>query len=438
MNKILGAQPITGPSHERGGVDMNLNGLPVETEGGELLLSMANGGKVVLNASQQRRLSDGESIHSIMKTLPRYSGIAQQGTDIPPWEKPSNPFVSSTIIPQPTRPYIHMDWVRGMRQPKNYNIDKYKSAGLEIPEYKAELTPGLGTPGYTAGIKKPKIDLTKVYVEGTRKNNEILMGPRTLENELGPGEEPENPKPPNWFDEYNKNLKTAAVISGLNALGQGLWAGVDMLKNKNKPRLPRTKPLGYAPTKAILESPQPYLDAIKTMTASGLRAGKEAGMMPQELAQITVKYPELQSGILSEISKINTGRILGTMEQNAQNALRTGMVNTETAQKDTMIQLQEDQLRMQADERSKDTINKSMAWMAGLFGQYSQNKLTSNIMKDIYSGNMGGNTAMILSNYLNSMGKGNSPYYYPSGGQSSGSRVPVKDASGNIIEYVES
>jgi hypothetical protein len=115
-----------------------------------------------------------------------------------------------------------------------------------------------------------------------------------------------------------------------------------------------------------------------------LRMGRESGMAPQQIAQLLVKFPEIKSSILSEISKVNTGRVLGVAEMNSQNALKAGMINNETNFKDKALSLEEDKMRNDADARSKDTLNKASAWGAGLFGQYSQNKLSSGVIEKLY------------------------------------------------------
>ena len=83
-------------------------------------------------------------------------------------------------------------------------------------------------------------------------------------------------------------------------------------------------------------------------------------------------------------SKINTGRILGAAEMNSKNWLAVGSKNADIAQHNVAISLEDDKMRSELDARSKDTINKALARGAGLFGEYSQNKLYSDVIREIY------------------------------------------------------
>lgn len=79
---VLKIVPIHGPSHKEGGVPMVLNGLPVEAEGGEFLLDMKDGSKIVLNKKQMKKINMGEALSKVRKGLPKFK--AERGVDIDP------------------------------------------------------------------------------------------------------------------------------------------------------------------------------------------------------------------------------------------------------------------------------------------------------------------------------------------------------------------
>lgn len=79
---VLKIVPIHGPSHKEGGVPMVLNGLPVEAEGGEFLLDMKDGSKIVLNKKQMKKINMGEALSKVRKSLPKFK--AEGGVDIDP------------------------------------------------------------------------------------------------------------------------------------------------------------------------------------------------------------------------------------------------------------------------------------------------------------------------------------------------------------------
>ena len=167
-------------------------------------------------------------------------------------------------------------------------------------------------------------------------------------------------------------------------LNQAMRAGLDMIKNKRKPKPAKVAPLGYSPIRPILEDPRPYIDALNMMSATKMRTAREAGLLPQEISMSSIQYPEALENIMSSVSKTNTGRILGAAEMNSKNWLAVGSKNADIAQHNVAISLEDDKMRSELDARSKDTINKALARGAGLFGEYSQNKLYSDVIREIY------------------------------------------------------
>lgn len=391
---VLNARPIQGPSHTYGGVDLNLNGLPVEAEGGEILLSMDNGSKVVLNQQQQARYGAGEPIESIMQDLPKYSPYAQSGDMVPndpllfiydpeypeQLTKRTSPILSgydaSAKYEQnsPKRSgYTEEEWLRTIvphSQSHNNTIPPYRTAKTEI------------------GLKKGfQLDEPHDLTDTELINRDIMRNQAERGSLYTEPVIASTPEEKSFTDQYNENLKMSTALSAGNAFNQGLQASLDILINKRKPKPPRVGMVGYSPTRAILENPQPYIDALLMANAARIRMGREAGMLPAELAMLSVALPEGLERIQGETAKINTGRVLGTQELNSRNFANVAQLNAGIAQRNIAVEMEDDKMRTEAYARSRDVINKAMSRGASLFGEYSQNKLYADIISQTYSGN---------------------------------------------------
>jgi len=478
MKNILGAQMIYGPSHNRGGVDMMLNGLPVETEGGEVLFSLSDGSKVVLNKEQQQRLKNGESLASIMKSLPKYQGRAENGMKISPDDPPGGKLPAGVtqemldlyrqedfiddiyVAPDGTywaslwdamqnkrpssiaNPFAGNDVLKKVATRKPQILDRperYGGKTLSRKPDKGEYDPMTGTywPIQSVDLKeveivgKKPVQKTKVpdklpsmvYEPGTGdlKPSETYkskttgwetdMPPKTPNPlSLGPDDSKEGKKTEkDLFDQYNKNLLRAAIAEGINATRQGLGAALDIMKNNKKPGPPKVAPVGYAPVRAILENPQPYINALGMNMASRLRTARESGMLSPELAMLNVEYPAALQNILETVGKTNTQRTLQAAELNARNKLAVDTANADIAQKNILFSLEDEKMRAEAYARSRDVINKAASRTTGLFGEYAQNKLYSDVMREVY-GNAG--YAQLLGIMNMNRDLTTSPYYY--------------------------
>ena len=258
---------IFGPSHARGGVDMQRNGVKFEAEGGETELKLADGRVVILNQQQKAALDNGVPLEDIMKTLPEYTPKAQSGLVIDPdwvlqqarneanrqkeidlgWRTPDGSIKrgNPNIFPYP--------WVMD-EDPYRKDIDATVPTTdvrdlVSLEDYNPETGYIKGSPGDIAAQQQRAAQGQQPIAQqpgtnGQQTTTSSQIGhTKTTQSQVTPQQPaPQKSGPPSSYEEYLKIFQSTlpqepeldkkrrnqlALVAMINALGQGVKQVVD-------------------------------------------------------------------------------------------------------------------------------------------------------------------------------------------------------------------
>jgi len=357
---IVSMKKIQGDSHNEGGVDKMLNGVPVEVEGGETQINLADGSKAILNKKQMNMLRSGISLDRIIGTMPRNNVIADDGTFVDP------------------------DWFTMMQSDLRRNRSPYVESdiGLERAGWGGE--PISYNTGTTINPKKQvqPINITNdIYKDVELGNEELVISP---ENKVGINKTTNvNSVNPNFFDRYNTNLG----LSTISNLGFNIASGIDIYND-----MQRNKKQKYSePIAGISTSPMiyrntevnPFLKRLERSFNTANRMSRQSGN-PEMVGSNLTNYLTAGENIMEGVNRQNLEGQMQINNMNIQNQARVDATNLGVQQFNKQLRSQEEARRDAAYAYNKQQLYNLIQSGINTVGQYGQNKLSSDILGDLW------------------------------------------------------
>jgi len=186
-----------------------------------------------------------------------------------------------------------------------------------------------------------------------------------------------------FFDKYNTSLGISALSNaGLN-IGNAI-ANYQAIQRNKKEQPPESLPqVSYSPIAYKYLQTQPYLRQLERGYNFANRFARQSGS-PELTTNNLSNYFNMGQGMISNINQQNLQGATSVAQMNQQGQLAAEQMNIQSKVKDIENRFRHDTMMSQIQSQNLQNIYNSMQAGINLGGQYSQNKLSSDIMADLY------------------------------------------------------
>lgn len=389
---VNSVQQINGPEHEGGGVDIRLNGKPIEAEGGEFKLSFTDGSKAVFNKEQYDQFQSGVPVKDILKTIPK----AANGVVVDPKKKNTVPNLSdpslygSDFLSEFRNELANI--YEGEQQQPTYllgNIDRAIVVKDAVP---------------AAGISPRK----KIFSEeeesrifGTTRLAPFAPGATSVRGTAAPLDVPDiaggvsakadtvtlPPKDEDFFDQYNKNLIGATIAGGASSIGQGLAAFFDERRNRETPGPRDVSPVKFTPTSPRFLFADEEVREIDRNTNAAINIARSSGR-PEQIPVIIRNANLAKNKVRRQISKINTAEKARVSNLDARGRLSVDVLNKNIEAGNIGRGLAFDRFATGVIATNREAMNRAGISLTRLGSDFATNRLMSDVLRKRYGDQM--------------------------------------------------